>query len=233
MKTIELLGPLAALSLAALSLAACGGDDTDTSAATTTTTTTSSSGDPGSTSSTSGSSGSGGSFPSTTDIMINEINARSPNIGDLEWVEIANTGSTAFNLNGYGVADTDSLAPGSPNIAGALHFPVDAVIPAGGYFIVLCDQAAEMPPVKHVDCVPGTPAGTVCYYVTWKVSAGNGERVFFLDPNNGIAGAADYPDPLVVVPSPVDGQTWARIPDMTGDFAIGTPTPGGPNMAPP
>lgn len=236
MKTGGLLCALAAAALA--SLAACGGDETT---ATTTTATTSST-TSGSGATTSGGSGGGGTSGAGAGgaalgaeaVVFNEINALSPNVGDVEWFEIVNTGDTAFNLNGYGLTDADSVNPMNPDLSEVTRFPVDAVIPAGGYFLILLDQdQASNPPMKHVDCVMGAPAGTVCYDAQWKISASNGERIFFVAPNNDVIATADYPDPTVVIPSPVAPQTWARIPDRTGDFAIGAATPGAANMAPP
>jgi hypothetical protein len=153
-------------------------------------------------------------------------------VGDLEWVEIVNSGDTAFSLNGYAMADTSGSVAGTPNVTGALRFPPEAVIPANGYFIILCDQPMEAKPVAHPDCIPGSPAGTVCFHVTWKISASTGERVYFLAPNDAIIATADYPDMLAQV-APVDGETWARLPSVTGEFGIGPPTPGAANMPAP
>ncbi|HLM75115.1 MAG TPA: lamin tail domain-containing protein, partial [Polyangiaceae bacterium] len=223
MRTIDLL-----LVTAALSLVACGGDETTTT------------GTPASTSSSTGAGGSGGegggggaggsaggAGPGSEKIILNEMNARSPLITDLEWIEVVNSGDTAFSLNGYAMADTSGTSV--PNTASALRFPAEAVIPANGYFIILCDQPMEAKPVAHPDCLPDAPAGTVCYHVTWKLSASTGERVYFLAPNNSVIATADYPDMLAQV-APVDGETWARLPSVTGEFGIGQPTPGAANM---
>lgn len=213
---------------AAISLIACGGDDTT---ATTTSTSSSTGSGAGGESGNGGSGGSaGGAGPGSEKIVINEINARSPLLTDLEWLEIVNSGDTAFSLNGYAITDTSSMVAGVPNTDGALRFPPEAVIPANGYFIILCDQPMEPKPVAHPDCILGAPAGTVCYHVTWKISASTGERVYFLAPNDSVISTADYPIPGVV--APVDGETWARLPNITGEFGIGAPTPGAANMAP-
>jgi hypothetical protein len=234
MRTIALLLFTAALS----PLVACGGDETTTTGGSTTTTPTSSSSSTGSGAGGSGGEGGGGNAagagPGSENIIINEMNARSPLVTDLEWIEIVNAGDTPFTLADYAMADTSSTMPGTPNTSSALRFPPDAVIPANGYFIILCDQAMEAQPAPHPDCLlPDAPAGTVCYHVTWKISASTGERVYFLAPNNSIISTAEYPDPTVVVPSPVDNETWARLPNLTGDFGIGQPTPGSPNMPAP
>jgi hypothetical protein len=159
-------------------------------------------------------------------IVINEMNAFSPLPGDFEWVEIINTSDKAFNLNGYSISDKEAPS----NADEVLRFPADAVIPGGAYFLILLDQAPEMPPQKHTDCVPGTPPGTVCYYAKWKVSATSGDRVFYLAPNGDVISVEEYPDPVVAMVFPKEGETWARLPDKTGVFGVGVPTPGAPNM---
>ncbi|HZF50394.1 MAG TPA: lamin tail domain-containing protein [Polyangiaceae bacterium] len=232
MRTVTLL-----LFTAALSLVACGGDDTTGTAATTSPGTSTSTGAGGSGTGGGGDGGAGGSAggagPGSEKIIINELNARSPLVTDVEWLELVNASDTAFSLNGYALTDTSGSVPGTPDTMGALRFPPEAVIPANGYFIILCDQPMEAKPVAHPDCLPNAPAGTVCYHVTWKISASSGERVYFLAPNDSIIATADYPNPAEVVPSPVDGETWARLPNITGEFGIAQPTPGGPNMPAP
>jgi hypothetical protein len=228
MRTIDLL-----FVTAALSFVACGGDET-----TPTNTSASTSSGAGAGAGGSGGEGgggvggsAGGAGPGSEKIVINEMNARSPLVTDLEWIELVNSGDTAFSLNGYAMADTTGTS--IPNTASALRFPAEAVIPANGYFIILCDQPMETKPVAHPDCLMDAPAGTVCYHVTWKISASTGERVYFLAPNNSIISMADYPDPAKIVPSPVDGETWARLPNITGEFGIAQPTPGAANMPAP
>ncbi|MCK6591495.1 MAG: lamin tail domain-containing protein [Polyangiaceae bacterium] len=211
---------------ASLALVACGGDETTGTSTSTGSSTGSGAGGEGGAGGAGGSAG--GAGPGSEKIVINEMNARSPLLTDLEWLEIVNSGDTAFSLNGYAITDTNPMVGGTPNLKGALRFPAEAVIPANGYFIILCDQAMEAKPVAHPDCLMGAPPGTVCYHVTWKISASTGERVYFLAPNDSTISTADYPDPLQV--SPVDGETWARLPNITGEFGVGTPTPGSANM---
>lgn len=220
-------------SLASLLVLACGGSDETASSSGLT----SSSGSTGSSSSGAGGNGTGGAAPGgagpgSEKIIFNEINAFSPLPTDFEWVEIVNTGDTPFNLGAYAFADSDSAAPGMPKLTDALRFPAEAVIPAKAYWIILGAQTAEPTPIAHPDCLATAPAGTVCYYAPWKISASLGERLFFLAPNNDVITTADYPNSTIVIPAPVAGQTWARLPDTTGEFGIGKPTPGAPNAMP-
>jgi hypothetical protein len=214
-------------ALAALSLAACGGEDTSGSGSNATSAASATSGGGGTGSgstSSSGTTGSGGASPGADQIVINEINA----LGTSEWVEIANKSAMAVDLGGHGVADSVKDV-GGPNIADALRFPEDATIEPGGYIIILGDQEPESPPIKHTDCLPNAPAGAVCYYAPWKISGSSGEFIHFLAPNNELITSSEYPanavDPLT------GGATWSRLPDLTGEFAASkTATPGAANQ---
>ena len=53
------------------------------------------------------------------------------------------------------------------------------------------------------------------------------ERLYLLESGGVVVATADYPANAVV-----DGRTWARLPDGTGAFAAGAPTPGRANTAP-
>lgn len=218
-------------ALTALSLPACGGDgDTtgaggSTAASTSAATTGSASGSGGDTS---GSTGAGGApidcgvTKGADQVVINEINA----IGTSEWVELVNPSATPADLCGYAMAD--SLKVGGPDLTNAIRFPPGSTIPAGGYLIVLGDQTAEPTPTPHKDCLPNAPPGSVCFYANWKISAANGEFMYFLSANDEMVTSAEYPMNAI---DPLSGAgTWSRLPDKTGDFAASkTPTPGAEN----
>jgi hypothetical protein len=234
MRTVELIGVLAVLSLSA-----CGGDETTTGSTATGSGAASGGGGDGGggggggaggTAGAGGAGGAGGSAMGAENIVINEILAL-PIEGTDAWLEIVNGGDTTVNLGGFGLTDADIAAPENPDLGEVMRFPADATIPAGGYIVILLDQdSAPNPPVMHVDCVPGAPAGTVCYDAAWKVSSMTGERVFLVDAGNAVLATADYPDPQLIKPAPMPGETWARVPDTTGGFGVGAATPGAPNM---
>ena len=52
-----------------------------------------------------------------------------------DWVEIANTSDTDFDLSGYQLSDVAEK--------GKYTFPTGSVVPAGGYLVVWCDSTAE------------------------------------------------------------------------------------------
>lgn len=154
--------------------------------------------------------------------IINEIAAKGA-----DWIEIANPGDSVIDLGGYGLCgDVDPTQGPECDIATIARFPQGTTLPPGGYLLILGDQDPVDGVGPHVMCLPdGGP--TTCFYASWKVSASNGETVHLLDPKDEPVDEVLYPKDAV--PS---GQTWGRVPDMTGGFAENDPTPGAANMAP-
>lgn len=170
---------------------------------------------------TGGPSGSGtgsGGGDTTTTVVVNEISAR-----DGDWIELGNPGPETADISGYGLCDSDSN--GVCSTAEALRFPDGTQIEPGGYLIVLGDQLAEAGPGPHTACLPEGPS--TCYYATWKVSATRGETVFLISQSNEVLARMDYP-----AEAAPDGQSWGRIPDLTGTPTATVPTPGAANAEP-
>jgi len=88
------------------------------------------------------------------------------------------------------------------------------------------NKAADAGVGPFSDCL-STGGPSICFYASWKVSASKGEKVHFIGPDNTIINEVEYP--MDAVP---DGQTWGRLPDLTGDPAANKPTPGDANAAP-
>lgn len=176
-------------------------------------TTTSNGGSGGETTTTS--SGGSGGMP----VVVNEIRA-----SDGDYVELMNTGSTAFDLSDYALAD--SLDDGTPKIDEAARFPAGTTIGPFEHLLVVADQDPAVGVGPHDVCLPdGGP--TSCYYSPWGISDGNGDTIFLLSPDDEIVAEGAYP--AAAAPA---GSTWGRLPDGTGDFAVNAPTPGEPNKAP-
>ncbi|WP_437736052.1 lamin tail domain-containing protein [Sorangium sp. So ce1335] len=209
---------LAVLCAAALSAAGCGsGDDPGTSGAPGTgATSASSQGASGTGGGGQGGTGAGGNV--TTTVVVNEISARG---GD--WIELGNPGEAAADLGGFGLCDADDI--GQCNTADALRFPEGTQLAPGEYLLVLGDQAVEAGPGPHTTCLADGPS--TCFYATWKVSASRGETVFLVSPDNQVLAELAYP-----IEAAADGQTWGRLPDLTGEGAVTAPTPGAANAAP-
>jgi hypothetical protein len=224
---------MGALLASAAALGACSSESTATSttgaggSAGTTTTTTGAGGGTSATStgtsatstgtSTGSSSGAGGSAP--TGVAINEISAKGS-----DWIELANAGTTSVDISGNGLCDSDDL--GACNLVGAIRFPAGTTLAPGERVLIVLDKESDAGVGPFTDCLPtGGPA--TCFYAPWKVSASKGEKVHYITADNFPINEAEYP--MDAVPS---GQSWGRIPDLTGNFAANKPTPGAANESP-
>ncbi|XYH97858.1 lamin tail domain-containing protein [Sorangium sp. So ce1128] len=203
---------------AALCAAGCGSDNEPAGSGTpgTGATTTTSQGSSGTGGSGQGGTGAGGDV--TTTVVVNEISAKGS-----DWIELGNPGSAAADLGGFGLCDSDES--GMCNTADALRFPEGTQLAPGEYLLVLGDQAVEVGPGPHTTCLADGPSS--CFYATWKVSASRGETVFLISPNDQVLDQLEYP-----IEAAADGQTWGRLPDLTGQGGVTAPTPGAANAAP-
>ncbi|WP_437647445.1 lamin tail domain-containing protein [Sorangium sp. So ce362] len=180
----------------------------------------------GATSASQGSSGTGGNGQggtgggaATTTVVVNEISAK-----DGDWIELGNPGPGSADLGGFGLCDANET--GQCNTSDALTFPEGTQLAPGEYLLVLGDQAVEDGFGPHTTCLPvGGPSS--CFYVTWKVSASRGETVSLISPNDQVLTQLEYP-----IEAAADGQTWGRLPDLTGEGTVTAPTPGAANAAP-
>ncbi|HTN83453.1 MAG TPA: lamin tail domain-containing protein [Sorangium sp.] len=212
------------LFAAALCAAGCGSDDepagsgTPGAGATTSSQASSGSSSSGSGSGGSGSGGTGTGGDVTTTVVVNEISAKGS-----DWIELGNPGSAAADLGGFGLCDSDET--GLCNTGDALRFPEGTELGPGEYLLVLGDQAVEVGPGPHTTCLAEGPSS--CFYATWKVSASRGETVFLISPNDQVLNQLEYP-----MEAAADGQTWGRLPDLTGQGGVTAPTPGAANAAP-
>ncbi len=151
-------------------------------------------------------------------IVINEISA-----AGADWVEIANAGDAVVDLSDVGVCDSD--AAGMCKIADVVRFPMGTSLGPGQYLLILGNMTPTNGPGPYSDCAMLAPS---CYYAAWKVSASNGEKVHVIDGMDQPITEVDYPANAVP-----DGQTWSRLPDLTGNFGPGAPTPAAANKAAP
>ena len=78
------------------------------------------------------------------------------------------------------------------------------------------------------------PAGgpQECLHVAWGIRKNKGEALFILDEGHQIVLEACYP-PGVLPDTEDREKSWARVPDGSGEFVPGVPTPGAPNVAAP
>ncbi len=162
--------------------------------------------------------GGGGGAPSGIDaVVINEIGA----VG-ADYVELVNIGTTTVQLEGHGV--TDSTDTDEPRLDAVMRFPEGAQIAAGERLLIVGEQDPADGVGPHGDCLSGPDT---CYWAPWAISASNGEKVYFLAPDDEVIHDKKYP-----ADGAKDGNSWGRLPDGTGDFQETLGTPGAVNVAP-
>lgn len=126
---------------------------------------------------------------------------------DDDWIEIYNPGSTAFNLAGLYISDTNATAsfyriPGSD--------ASKTTVPAGGYLILWADASPAQGP-NHLN---------------FKLSS-NGEEVYLGQLNGGSITIIDQ----VQYPKLEKDVSYGRLPDGTGNFTLlSDPSPGSANL---
>ncbi len=163
--------------------------------------------------------GSDGGGTNTSPIVINEISATGT-----DWIELGNPSASDVDLADLQLADADSN--GDPDASNATKFASGSLVPAHSYVLVVAGENDDGKGQPQTSCLDkGGPA--TCFYVTWKISSSNGDGVFVLDKDDKVLTSAPYPKSAVP-----DGDTYGRLPDMTGPFTATAPTPGAPNQVP-
>ncbi|EYF07089.1 lamin tail domain-containing protein [Chondromyces apiculatus] len=220
---------IAPLLIATVALAACSDDsdgssssgDTSTDTSTDTGTGTGTATGTGTGTDTGTATGTGtGTGTGTSAIVINEIAAASSATPFGDWIELYNAGDTAFDLSGFGLADTDNATSG-PKLGGEeLRFPAGTMLEPGDYLVAIADQDITGGPGPYTAC--GSLVAS-CYYAGWGATD-NGETIFLVDADDAILTQVTYPALDANV-----GQTWGRLPSGAGDFDFNTPTAGAEN----
>ncbi len=151
----------------------------------------------------------------TSAVRINEIDGQGP-----DWFELYNSGSTTVALGGFQVADLDETTMG-PKLTEAASFPAGTMLPAGGYLVVLANQAAP-------GSGPQTMCETVvasCFHAGFGISPSRGDKIHLLDASGAVVASTAYP---MGVPA---GQSYGHLP--AGGLGNLTRTPGAANTAAP
>ncbi len=164
---------------------------------------------------TTASSGSAGGEPEGL-LVINELSAD----GD-DWIELFNAGEGDLDLSGLRIADQET--PGVPKLADAMTIPDGTTLEAGAYLFILGDQDPPADGFTDV-CEPG-PAP--CLQAGFGLSQGNGDEVFVVDTGDAVLVSVVYP-----ADAAVEGESWGRLPNGSGEFAVAGPTPGAESEAP-
>lgn len=165
----------------------------------------------GATGNTGGTTSTGGSPAGV--LVINELSAS----GD-DFVELFNGGMTPIDTAGLRVADDDN---GAPKLDEAVDISGRTVMPNEYVFILVGLDTMAMPG-EQTDCGPGP---SPCFQGAFGISNGSGDTIYLVDGADAVLTSVAIPGNAVA-----DGQTYSRIPNGTGDFAAGTPTPGAENM---
>lgn len=145
-----------------------------------------------------------------TKLVINEVCASnkkcyiSADGSKPDWLELYNGSATTIHLGGYGISD------GSKNLF-KYTFPEDAVIPAGGYVIVLCDGDGKVTAQDGEHLAP------------FNISAQKSETLYLTHPYNGTIDAVTIPEGMQT------DATFGRTEDGSEGCAVLTPTPGASN----
>lgn len=148
-------------------------------------------------------------------LVINEVNGKGA-----DFVELFNSGATPYDLAGWGVTEAKDEDGGGTTAKTPAVFPAGASLGAGQYAVVFGAPKDGGAPV-------GACPAAVCLQATWNVSNTNGATVWVLSPATTPAESVAYPSETVA-----SGQSWGRLPNGTGAFALNTATPGKANAAP-
>lgn len=150
------------------------------------------------------------------DVAINEIHGWG---GD--WVELYNAGAAEVDLGGWRIADCDEQ--GRTRLTRALRFPRGSVIAPRSFVLVIGSGKKKKETAAQRACA--SAKGVVrCYKASWGISQKGGDTVRLIAPDGRLLSEAAYP-PGVVART----RSWSRLPDGSGAFALGEPTPGRDN----
>lgn len=138
-------------------------------------------------------------------LVINEVSPHGTDTDkDPDFIELYNGGSGQVNLGGYKIRDDGS---------GWIDLPQDAVIPAGGFYVINCDD------MSMTSTLPGA-------HVPFKLG-GSGDEVRLASPDGTELGMLRWGADGVEIPK---GQSLGRKPDHSGPFVVlDKPSRGRPN----
>ncbi|PKP03136.1 MAG: hypothetical protein CVU14_02340 [Bacteroidetes bacterium HGW-Bacteroidetes-9] len=126
--------------------------------------------------------------PPTITILMNEIFSKGAD-PDFDWVEIFNASTVDVDLSGYKIYDSGGQSGSKPK----KEFPSGTIIPAGGFFVIVVDDADAS---------------------GFGLSSG-GEEIWLENASGTVIDDITFP-------AMVDGQSYGRKPDGSANFFIFT-----------
>jgi hypothetical protein len=148
-------------------------------------------------------------------LVINEVNGKGQ-----DFVELFNGGTETADIAGWGVTEAKH------EDSGTLGKEKSPALFAGGAKLEAGQYAVIWGAPQEGGTAPSCTA-TLCLQATWNVSNKSGATVYLLDPAGKTVSSEAYPADTVGT-----GQSWGRLPNGTGSFAVNTATPGKANEAP-
>jgi len=154
-------------------------------------------------------------------LVINEL---VPQMGD--FAEIVNAGVVPLSLDGLSIADL--LGAGDPPADPTHRAPVPAgiTLEPGEHFVIAMNYGAATQPGLLTDSTNcrGAPR---CIQTSFGVLAG-GDTFAVLGIDGMVLVRVDFPGRGAT--GLTNADAWCRIPDVTGDFALCSPTPSAVNV---
>jgi hypothetical protein len=149
--------------------------------------------------------------PGAGRIVLNEV-CPSP-----DYVELVNVGTGSADISGWTIADSEN-GPGTPaKLTEALTFPPGTVVPSGARVYVQADL-----PDGGSTCLDG--GATRCFAASFGISGSKGEEIYLLRADRSVADRTGFAANAIAV-----DESWSRLPDGVGVFAVGAQTPNAPN----
>ncbi len=142
-------------------------------------------------------------------VLLNEVS------GSGEWIEIVNAGTSAVDISGWKVADTDKDT-GGPKVGEAAVFLAGTVLSPRAYALVKGGGVDAGKPCPNGD-------QSYCVFAEFGISNKNGETIFLLDPKDAVLGSVVFPPndagkdtSLSRVPSGVPDAGFVNRPESPG-----------------
>jgi hypothetical protein len=173
-------------------------------------------------SSDSGAPGTDAAPPPVGALVVNELQPQ----GD-DYAEIVNAGSTPISLDGHFFADAEGIGDPPADPTHRIEVPAGLTLAPGEHFVVAMnlDTAAMTGVVAGEANCRGAAR---CVQTAFGMSAGSGDTFAVLGPSGAVVAEASVAGGALSDAA----QSWSRLPDVTGTFAVGAATPGLANAGP-